>query len=98
MNEMRKLMETIETINEVSDYDGEELNALIIQFIKTYTALGLENDLRKQKELLDIVMAKGGYDRYEQRKTREGPGGIGHDNALGNDHEPHYGGGPFSRQ
>ena len=94
MNEMRKLMEaveqaqadnpadTIEQINEVSDFDGEALNALIAQFEETCRVFRIGSYPRKQKDLLNVVMARA--------KDTQDLSGLGHENALGNEHNPSY--------
>ena len=51
-------METIEKINEASDFDGPELDALIAQFEKTCKAFRIGSFPRKQKDLLNLVMAR----------------------------------------
>jgi hypothetical protein len=86
MNEMRKLIETIEKINEVSDYDGPELDALIAQFEKTCKAFRIGSFPRKQKDLLNLVMARA--------EDTQDMSGLGHDNVLGNDHHADFGGWP----
>ena len=84
MNDMRKLMETIEQINEVSDFDGDALDNLIAQFEETVEILGIADNPVKKKELTQVVLA-----RAENMISN-----IGHDNVLGNDHEANFGGWP----
>ena len=86
MNEMRKLIETIERINEVSDFDGEELDALIAQFEKTCKAFRIGSFPRKQKGLMNVVLSRA--------KDTQDMSGLGHENVLGNDHEANFGGWP----
>lgn len=84
---MRKLMETVEQwqqINEVSDFDGDALDELIDQFALTCEQLGISDNPVKKKELTQVVLS-----RAEPLVTD-----IGHDNALGNDHEANFGGWP----
>jgi hypothetical protein len=82
MNDMRKLMETIEQINEVSDFDGESLDALIAQFEETCKEFRIGSFPRKQRDLLNVVMARA--------KDTQDMSGLGHENTLGNDHSPSY--------
>jgi len=84
MNEMRKLIETIEQINEVSDFDGDALDDLIDQFALTCEQLGISDNPVKKKELTQVVLS-----RAEPLVTD-----IGHDNVLGHDHEANFGGWP----
>ena len=58
MNEMRKLMEAVEQINEVSDFDGGSLDKLIAQFEETCEVLGIAGNPVKQKELTQVVIAR----------------------------------------
>jgi len=84
MNEMRKLIETIEQINEVSDFDGDALDDLIDQFALTCEQLGISDNPVKKKELTQVVLS-----RAKPLVTD-----IGHDNVLGHDHEANFGGWP----
>ena len=82
MNDMRKLMEAIEQINEVSDFDGPELDALIAQFEETCKAFRIGSYPVKKKDLMNVVLARA--------KDTQDMSGLGRENALGNDHEPSY--------
>ena len=73
-------------INEASDFDGPELDALIAQFEKTCKAFRIGSFPRKQKDLLNLVMARA--------EDTQDMSGLGHDNALGNDHNADFGGWP----
>ena len=88
---MRKLIETIEEINEVSDFDGEALDDLIDQFALTCEQLGISDNPVKKKELTQVVLA-----RAEPLVTdlNDGPGGLGHENVLGHEHKANFGGWP----
>jgi hypothetical protein len=58
MNDIRKLIEAIEEINEVSDFDGDALDTLIAQFEETATALGIVGNPVKERELTQVVLAR----------------------------------------
>ncbi len=78
--------ESIEQINEVSDFDGESLDALIAQFEETCKKFRIGSFPRKQKDLLNVVMTRA--------KDTQDLDDLGHENALGNDHQPTFGGWP----
>lgn len=84
MNEMRKLIEAIEEINEVSDFDGEALDDLIVHFQGVVESLGIANDPVKQRELTQVILARAKF----------GGGGLGHENVLGHEHTANFGGWP----
>lgn len=86
MNDIRKLIETIEEINEVSDFDGEALDKLIAQFEETCKEFRIGSYPVKQKELLQVVMSRA--------KDTQDLDGLGHENVLGHDHKANFGGWP----
>ncbi|MHA1289395.1 MAG: hypothetical protein ACTSPB_18560 [Candidatus Thorarchaeota archaeon] len=81
------LGEAIEQINEVSDFDGDALDDLIDQFALTCEQLGISNNPVKKKELTQVVLARA---KPLVTDIKDGPGGLGHENVLGNDHKPSY--------
>ena len=85
-NLRRAFGETIEQINEVSDFDGESLDALIAQFEETCKEFRIGSFPRKQIDLLNVVKARA--------KDTQDLGGLGHENTLGHDHSPNFGGWP----
>lgn len=86
IEDISSTMETIEQINEVSDFDGKSLDALIAQFEETCKEFRIGSFPRKQKDLLNVVMARA--------KDTQDMSGLGHENTLGNDHKPRFGGWP----
>lgn len=50
-------------LNEVSDWDGKELNDLIANFKKAIKAFGIENDEVKKKELTQVLLSRVGSKR-----------------------------------
>ena len=74
MNNIRKLIETIEQINEVSDFDGP-VDQLIAQFEATATEVGIVDDLVKQRELMQVVLARAfeGISDLPMETISEGP-------------------------
>ena len=90
---MRKIMETVEEwqqINEVSDFDGDALDDLISQFETTCEILRIGSNPVKKKELMQVVLSRA----KDIQDLSDGPGGLGHENVLGNDHTPNFGGWP----
>lgn len=78
--------ETTEQLNEVSDFDGESLDALVAQFEETCKKFRIGSFPRKQKDLLNVVMTRA--------KDTQDLDDLGHENALGNDSSPNFGGWP----
>ena len=75
-----------EQLNEVSDYDGPELDALIAQFEETCKAFRIGSYPVKKKDLMNVVLARA--------EDTQDMSGLGHENVLGNDHEANFGGWP----
>ena len=78
--------EEIEEIKEISDFDGSALDALVSQFEATCKEFRIGSFPRKQKELLQVVMSRA--------EDTQDLSGLGHENTLGNDHSPNFGGWP----
>lgn len=80
MNDMRKLMEAVEQINEVDEYTAA--GAL---FQAGFEA-GFNADLFTEDEV------RKAFREFTDEKYSRGD--LGHENALGNDHEANFGGWP----
>ncbi len=60
-DEMRKLIETIEQINEVSDFDGPVLDELVAKFKEACKELGIDKQPVKMDELTSVILTRVMY-------------------------------------
>ena len=102
MNEMRKLMEAVESAQTANPIDTVTVDIPLLIRLLEFSREDAQDDMDLH-QLADnmINLSPEGNTLtmadYEELVTglgkdenAEGPGGLGHDNALGNDHEPSY--------